>query len=227
MWTRIGLKTKAKIAFNRNYWKCVLVGLLTVLIVGGSAGISNGGTVSKDVNDLLQSGAAAAAMRLVFSAVAIGGVISAVIGIFLRNPLTVGCSRFFFLNTDEAAEVGEAVFAFRENRYLKVVVADLMKNIFIFLYSLLFLIPGIIKAYDYYLVDYILAEEPTLEWREALDRSRIMMRGHRWNTFVLNLSFLPWILLSALTFGIVGVFYTVPYTMQTDAELYRTLKEME
>ena len=62
-----------------------------------------------------------------------------------------------------------------------------------------------------------------MDSREALTRSREMMYGHKWNAFVLDLSFIGWNFLSALTFGILGIFYVAPYQYATNAELYAVL----
>ncbi|MBR3154558.1 MAG: DUF975 family protein, partial [Lachnospiraceae bacterium] len=72
---------------------------------------------------------------------------------------------------------------------------------------------------------YILAENPDLEWREVFSISRQMMDGEKWNAFVLDLSFLGWVFLSAITLGLVGIFYVNPYKGLTDAALYMALRE--
>ena len=99
-----------------------------------------------------------------------------------------------------------------------------MVNLFIALWSLLLIVPGIVKAYSYRMVPFLVAERPEIDYKEALDTSRKMMDGEKMNAFVLDLSFLGWMILTALTCGILGVFYTVPYMSQTNAELYVTLK---
>ena len=63
------------------------------------------------------------------------------------------------------------------------------------------------------MIPYLLAEYPEMSMEEAFSRSREMMYGEKWNAFVLDLSFIPWFLLSGLTFGIVGIFYVNPYVM--------------
>ena len=98
-------------------------------------------------------------------------------------------------------------------------------GLFIFLWSLLFVIPGIVKAYSYRMIPYLMAEDSNLSFFEAKDLSRRMMDGHKWNTFILDLSFIPWHILSFLTAGIVGVLYVVPYVEYTDVELYRVLRQ--
>lgn len=84
------------------------------------------------------------------------------------------------------------------------------------------LIPALMKKYDYYMVEYLLAEEPDLAWNEALCKSKQMMRGNRFSTFVLELSFLGWKLLGFLFFG-VGIIFVTPYILATDAQLYLEL----
>lgn len=84
------------------------------------------------------------------------------------------------------------------------------------------LIPYIMKCYDYYLVDYILAENPDMHWREVLKKSKEMMRGNRWSVFVLNMSFIGWMLLG-LCACFIGVLFVDPYIQATDAQLYLEL----
>ena len=97
------------------------------------------------------------------------------------------------------------------------------RDLFTFLWTLLFIIPGIIKSYEYKMVPYLLAEYPDMDRKEVFARSRDMMYGQKWNTFVLDLSFIPWNILSTITFGLVGLFYVSPYQDATYAELYDTL----
>ena len=100
----------------------------------------------------------------------------------------------------------------------------LVRDIFICLWSMLFIVPGLIKSYSYRMVPYILAENPDMKAVDAITRSREIMDGNKRKSFVLDLSFIGWILLSVITFGIVGVFYVYPYVYQTDAELYTAIK---
>ena len=101
-----------------------------------------------------------------------------------------------------------------------------LKALYVFLWSLLLVIPGIIKGYEYRMIPYILAENPGIDTKEAFAMSKQMMDGNKWNAFVLDLSFLGWIILSVFTCGILAVFYVNPYIYMTDAELYVALKEI-
>ena len=99
-----------------------------------------------------------------------------------------------------------------------------MMNIFIFLWSLLFVIPGIIKSFSYAQMPYILMDHPEMGWKEALEESKRMMNGHKMDYFVLLLSFIPWLLLCGITFGI-AFLYVGPYMQMTCVNFYRGLKE--
>ena len=84
-------------------------------------------------------------------------------------------------------------------------------------------IPGIYKAYQYRMVDYLMAENPYMTYQRALELSRQMTDGEKFNIFILELSFFGWLFLGALACGI-GVFFVNPYIEATFAELYAALR---
>lgn len=92
------------------------------------------------------------------------------------------------------------------------------------LWSLLFVIPGIIKAISYALTPYILADCKNVRATDALKLSMRMMEGHKWEYFVLGLSFIGWMLLTSLTCGLLYVFYVGPYMNNTFAGYYAERK---
>ncbi len=151
-------------------------------------------------------------------------VVSVLMSLLLFNPLEVGCRGFFASNAESPAELSALKLGFHP--YGRTVGAMFLRGLFLFLWGLLFIIPGIIKSYSYRMVPYILAEDPNISGKDAITLSRQMMDGQKWNTFVLDLSFIGWYLLSVLTLGILGIFYVKPYKCSTDAELYQTLKSM-
>lgn len=153
-------------------------------------------------------------------------VIAAVFDIFLINPLMVGAQRFMLKSVDGTGNLGELGYLF-DNSYINGVKAGFHRDLQIFLWALLFIIPGIYKKYQYYMVDYILAETPQMPWQEVLNRSKEMMEGQKWNTFVLDLSFIVWHMLSLLTCGLLEIFYVSPYQYMTRASLYRRLLSSE
>ena len=85
-----------------------------------------------------------------------------------------------------------------------------MENIFIFLWSLLFLVPGIIKSYAYRAASYISYCHPEMEWNECLNESKKVTKGHKWELFVFDLSFIGWDILCTLSLGI-GFLWLLPY----------------
>ncbi len=145
--------------------------------------------------------------------------------IFIVNPVEVGINRFFVQNLNERPGIREICYAF-DHSYINCVRTLFFRDLYVFLWSLLFLIPGIIKAYEYRMIPYILGETPNITKEEAFALSRIMMTGNKWNAFVLDLSFLGWYILTGLTFGILGIFYVNPYVKQTNAALYQKLKSL-
>ena len=156
---------------------------------------------------------------VVIVAMAIGFVFDA----FLINPIELGCRRFFRRNLDEPAALGNLMFAFDSN-YKNIVKTMFFRDLYIMLWSLLFVIPGIVKSYEYRMIPYILSENPEMSKDEAFAESKRLMTGNKWKTFVLDLSFILWDLASLCTCGLAGLFYVNPYKSATDAALYEALK---
>lgn len=149
-------------------------------------------------------------------------VVGMVYGALVINPVDVGARRFFVKTLNEKAEVKEVAFAF-DNNYKNVIKILFIRDIKILLWSLLFIIPGAVKSYEYLMIPYLLAENPNLTKEEAFRLSKQMMTGQKWNAFVLHLSFFWWDMLSIITAGIVSVFYVQPYRNLTFAALYEEL----
>lgn len=156
----------------------------------------------------------------VFSSVFLAAaIITVLLGAFVLNPLHVGCKRWFVLNRREKAEMREIVHVFNHG-YTNVVKIMFCKELFIFLWSLLLIVPGIIKSYEYRMIPFLLAENPEMDMQEAFERSRKLMNGNKWEAFVLDLSFLGWLILASFTWGILNVLYVAPYMELTNTELY-------
>ena len=144
--------------------------------------------------------------------------------IFLVNPICIGAQRFMLKSVDDRGNIAELGYTFDHN-YKNGVRTAFFRDLHIFLWALLFVIPGIYKKYQYYMVDFILAENPDMDTKEVLEWSKRMMDGHKWDAFVLDLSFILWHILSTLTCGILEIFYVKPYIYLSRASLYRTLCE--
>ena len=142
---------------------------------------------------------------------------------FVFNPIELGCDRFFYKNLDENTEIAEVAYGF-DHGYGNIVKIMFIRDIRIILWMFLLIIPGIIKAYEYRMIPYLLAERPDMSMEEAFTASKNMMHGQKWRAFVLDLSFIGWDILSLLTIGILGLFYVNPYKRATQAALYETLR---
>lgn len=250
MWSRKELKETARRQISQNHWKAVLVALVFTFFCGSFGKFSSAGGTFKKLTDpdssqkteqeyyeeerlndeidiVLEEGAL---MFLIILFIIITVIVLVLLLILLPlsilvfNPLEIGVSRFFTRNLKEQAQVKEMCFAF-DRSYKNCVKVTFFRDLYILLWALLFIIPGIVKSYEYRLVPYILGECPGMEREEVLNLSKTMMYGNKWKSFVLDLSFLGWYLLNGLTLGILGVFYLNPYVRQTNAALYMTLKE--
>jgi len=104
------------------------------------------------------------------------------------------------------------------------IIAGLLVSLYTFLWSLLFVIPGIVKAYSYSMTYYIMAENPNMTPSQAIEESKRLTDGFKWYLFVLDLSFIGWHLLSGLTCGILDAFYVGPYVRNAKTEYYEALK---
>ena len=143
---------------------------------------------------------------------------------FVAGPIVVGKNRYFMEHRAFGSKFERIFWAFRSGRYLNVVKIMFWKEIKVFLWSLLFVIPGIIKAYEYSMVPYILAENPQISCERAFELSKQMTKGEKWKIFVLDLSFIGWILVGVLC-CCVGQFFVQPYIEATFAELYQVMRE--
>lgn len=146
------------------------------------------------------------------------------LNLLVINVLEIGGCRFFLRNTHEKARFDELAYGFRNN-YGNAVVTQFMRSLKTFLWALLLVIPGIVKSYEYMMIPYLLADDPGISRQDAFLYSRKMMEGNKWNAFVLDLSYILWALLGAVTFGIANVLWTYPYRYCTRAELYLTLRD--
>jgi len=165
-----------------------------------------------------------AVIPIVISTLAAVILFALALRILLFNQLEVGCRRFFKTAAEEPHKnMRHLGIAFKDGNYGPILKTMFLRGLYTFLWSLLFVIPGIIKAYAYRMVPYILADNPKMDSEQAILLSRQMMMGEKWRTFVLDLSFIGWYLLGALACGI-GVLFVNPYAFSTDAQLYLVLR---
>ena len=147
------------------------------------------------------------------------------IGFILVGPLTVGLS-YYLLDYIEKKNNGDQfellIDGFKKS-LVNSIVAGLLNMVFIFLWSLLFIIPGIIKALAYSMYPYIIADNPTIDAMEALRQSQEMMRGNKTRLLALYLSFIGWFILTIFTAGL-GMFFLIPYVQTAVANFYVDLR---
>jgi len=147
------------------------------------------------------------------------GVIGTLI---LAGPMTLGKARFFLKFTRCESPSVETLFdGFKF--FTSAFVLHLLIVIFTFLWTLLFIVPGIIAALRYSMAFYILNDNPGMSAMAALNQSKEMMEGHKGKLFLLGLSFIGWWILCILTLGI-GFLWLTPYVELTMANFYEELK---
>lgn len=153
--------------------------------------------------------------------------ISMLVSVFVRMPFEIGY-RYSFLRLYQVGETGLPSLAVDTtlHPYWKNLWCSLLIYIKIFLWSLLLLVPGIVKGLGYGMAPYILCENPEIGAGEAIRRSSAMMKGHRFDLFYLYLSFIGWFILAFFTLGI-GFLWIFPYLQTAEAAFYENLKEPE
>ena len=236
MWDIADIKKRGRTAFKANYWPCVIVGFILALVVGG--GVTSGRRAVPQSEQTMEIESATDELtttydslteteQSIFTTAIVGSLsIVSIVGIllkvFLVNPLQVGCHYFFRKNAENPTAsvdlVGQGFGA-----YGRTFLTMFLNDLFIALWTLLFIIPGIMCFYSYALVPYLLKDEPNLTAMQVLRRSKDLMRGNRGRMFLMDLSFIGWYLLTALTLGIAGAFWTFPYVESTHATLYLEL----
>ncbi|WMJ82571.1 DUF975 family protein [Oscillospiraceae bacterium LTW-04] len=224
MWNSSQLKENAKAVLRVSYWKAFLVSLISVLV--SSQDIFSFNYNQSDFNGLSQGiepFLTLPVITMLFGTFFSLTIASSLISIFVLGPLEVGTQHYFLESTQMRFRLENITRGFTGGRYRNVVMTMLLRNIYIFLWSLLLLIPGIIKSYSYAMVPFLLAENPGIPPSRAIEMSMAMTDGHKWRMFVLTLSFIGWFLLGMLAM-VIGVLFVVPYYDTTQAELYVALR---
>lgn len=143
--------------------------------------------------------------------------------IFVVHVLEVGLLRFFLKNREKETSISELSVPF-QNNYKNIVIAQFYKNFYVFIGTICLIIPGIIFYFQYYFVPFLLADNPSLTPTEALAQSKKMTEGLKLDIFIFELSFIGWLILSAII-PYVGQFIIYPYLYAARSELYVCLKE--
>lgn len=158
-----------------------------------------------------------------FAYIMIAGLIMGALYFILGSIISVGYAKFNLMIVDRLEGSFDHLFAYFSH-WKTTASAKFLKNIYILLWSLLFIIPGIIASFSYAMTDYILAENPEMSASEAISMSKQMMEGNRCRLFCLEFSFIGWAILSAFTFGI-GDLWLTPYRQAATAAFYREISD--
>lgn len=193
-------------AFKKNYVSAVVVALL-MGIFGTVSGESSARRVSEN-SDIYSGNLFNAGMitGLLTGIVTVVILIVLVAKVFVGNLLKMGGYRFFILNQTAQPGIGTLLDGFRSGHYVNIVLTMFLRDLFTALWSLLLVVPGIVKHYEYLMVPYIIAENPAMDYKEAFQISKQMMDGEKMEAFIMDLSFLGWYLLSAVTCGLLAIF---------------------
>ena len=212
-------------AFKKNYVSAVVVALL-MGIFGTVSGESSARRVSEnsDINsgNLFNVGMITGLLAGIATVVIL---IVLVAKVFVGNLLKMGGYRFFILNQTAQPGIGTLLDGFRSGHYVNIVLTMFLRDLFTTLWSLLLVVPGIVKHYEYLMVPYIIAENPAMDYKEAFQISKQMMDGEKMEAFIMDLSFIGWYLLSAVTCGLLAIFYVNPYVQASFAEMYTFNKQ--
>ena len=162
---------------------------------------------------------------LIFTAIT--GITSSmiVVPLIILGPLSFGLAKVFLNLTrnDEPVKIEETFHGFTQDVGGNIILG-LLINVFIALWSLLFVIPGIIKAYSYSMAYFIKNDNPTYTWKQCIDESRRMMTGNKMRLFLLDLSFIGWIIVGSLCFGI-GSLWVTAYINTAHACFYEEISQ--
>lgn len=229
-------KFDSKLALTGRWGLALATGLVASLLGGtaygfASGGISfnfnfstttTGGDVSTDIPTADITEMLPEFLTILLIACAVIIAVSVVVGavyFVIGSIVEVGYTRFNLALVDYGEPAFRNLFDYFPH-WKKVLLANFLRQLFITLWSLLFIIPGIIATYSYALVPYLMAESPDMNSKEAINMSKQLMYGNRWRLFCLHFSFIGWDLLNVLTFGI-GSLWLTPYKSAAFASFYR------
>lgn len=230
MFIRAELKERAKFNLKRNLWVTIGTSLVAILLANSSTfggltldlqtgtyyfniGLGSFGDISFNFINV----------PIPLALVGVIGIIGFLYNIFVGNVIKVGECRYFIENREAPAKFEVLFEMFKKGQYFNVVKVMLLKDIYLILWTLLFIIPGIYKVYQYYMIPYILAENPEMDSADVFAMTKLLTKNCKLEIFILELSFFLWCLLIPLTCGL-AYFYVIPYINSTFAECYVFLR---
>ncbi len=224
-------RTEARNSLSNNWGKAIGAGLLATLFgavttglgSGGGSSYEDGSGVTVDFSGLETTGDEMLFLGITFGFVLIALFMTLVFQLLVGGPVTLGYAKFN-LNLVDRKQAGVSDLFSEFGRFGQAVLLKLLRGLFVFLWSLLFVIPGIIAGYSYSMAHYIMLENPNMTATEAIAQSKELMDGNKWRLFCLGFSFIGWGLLCGLTpFGL-GYLWLLPYQEASYAAFYREIK---
>lgn len=227
----------AREALGGKWLIAVAVGLVAVILGGTGTDGTNGIKLNLNISDSGTDAGLEFAGHTIFSFgsgldsgvtsflagaavfIALAAIIAGVIYFVLGSVIAIGYSGFNLNLVDHNNPGFETLFAFFSH-WKTAAAARFLKSLYTLLWTLLFIIPGIVASYSYAMTEYILAENPNMTAGEAIAVSKEMMTGNRWRLFCLQISFIGWSFLCSLTLGI-GNLWLTPYKNAATAAFYR------
>ena len=200
-----------------NWGRSILVAFVAALL-GGTASTAGGSINLEDYQQLMQYEFLVPILKVL----AVYTTIASIVSFILGGAVQLGYCTYLLKQYDNSEPKFADLFSHFSTNFGGGFCLKLLTSIYITLWSMLLIIPGIVKAYAYSMAPYIMAENPHLTAGQCLAESQALMKGHKFELFLLDLSFIGWILLSALTLGIGSILLT-PYTSAARTAFYRDI----
>ncbi len=244
MWSRSEVKKYAKDFLKGNYWKAFFVIFIgTILANGYDLVSSTNGIFDLQINiqyilgqqidapirtdeyfqlfgTLLNQFKPYAFFGL--GIITLSSLVITIVVILAGSILNVGIKKFFIDGFEKDININKLFFGFNLKDYIPIIKAQLLSTLYIILWTLFFIIPGLVKIYQYRFVPYILAEDTSLGAKEVLKKSKEITNGQKAKMFILDLSFFPYYVLNLITFGL-SSYFVEPYIQASFAHLYKIL----
>ena len=212
------LRLKARESLKGNYWYAVMVAFVAAIF---GALMINGGSYSVNIEERateLFGNLPTIVKTYLIIAASTAGAINFV-AFILGGVVQLGYAQYLLKQQDREVNSVKDLFS-QFDRFSQGFLQAFLRGLYTFLWTLLFIIPGIVKSFAYAMTPFLMAEDPNLTAKEAIKLSQERMMGHKGELFCLGLSFIGWSLLAALTGGIGNIFLN-PYMNAAYAAFYR------
>ena len=220
------LRIKAWESLKGKYWMAFAVVLVMSLLASIGNSLVSTSQNMLDIVNMVDPSEMDSTMQLGAGVISGASLVMSLIGflfcLFVGNAVEVGRCNYFIKNTDSKPSFKDAFSGFKV-KYGRNIGTLLLVGIKNVLWTCLFIIPGIIKSFEYAIIPYILADDAEISSKDAFKKAKQMMKGNKWRLFKLEFSFVGWFVLCVLTLGI-GTLFLIPYVNAAVAEFYVELK---